>query len=576
MAELSVDQNQVIRYFQDNKKGFLIPDYQRPYAWTEEQCRMLWDDLLTFAVPEIRTEIFDDDKDYYLGSIVTFRNKAGQSEVIDGQQRITTLMLLLRAFYESSSSMKDDSTRAMRNEIAKCIWQTDEFGIEKKGLKIATAIASDDDKEEFLQILAVREEPLNSKNYKSLYAKNYFFFEKQIAEFKDKFPSYFAYFPNRIMLHCVLFPIETASQDTALLIFSTLNDRGLPLSDSDIFYSKLYRVFKERNEKDEFVEKWKTLSKICETIFHPYNANPMDELFMKYMYYVRATTGETSIWTKGIRSYFEKNDYALFKDVSVFTMLQQIAFFWNDVLNQDLTRFSEDVLKRLFIIYNASNILPSHFVTVYFLIKKDLEEELFIDLLDKVIACTLLYAVCKPGQDYLRIPLYNEMAKMGSGQPADFTQYAVWSEQQIRTEFVQFQSTRNQALKFMLYWWMYQNPRQELLSNDLKLSVEHIYAKKRNIEGALEKKENIELIGNKSLIESKLNIRASDYRFEDKRQYYLGTRVVNGKRNPGTQIVDLQDLAQTHETFTEEDILARNEKMLQALIDYLRENGLLK
>ena len=573
MAELSVDQNQVIRYFQDNKKGFLIPDYQRPYAWSEEQCRTLWNDLLAFAIPEIDGEEFDEDRDYYLGSIVTFRNKENKAEVIDGQQRITTLMLLLRAFYESSTNMLDKGTISMRNEIAKCIWRTDEFGIEKIGLKITTEIASEEDKEEFLQILDEGKVP---QNYKSLYSKNYLYFEKQIAEFKEKYPTYFAYFPNRIMLHCVLFPIETASQDTALLIFSTLNDRGLPLSDSDIFYSKFYKVFKERNEKDEFVEKWKTLSKIGDAIFHPNNAAPMDELFMKYMYYLRATSGETNLWTKGVRSYFEKENYKQFKDVGVFKMLQDIAFFWNDAINQDLTRFSEEVLKRLSIIYNASNLLPSHFVTVYFLMNMELEENQFLGMLDKVIACTLLYAICRPGQDYLRIPLYNEMAKIGSGKTTDFSQYAEWDEQQIRTAFIQFQSTRNQASKFMLYWWMYQNPRQELLSNEMKLNIEHIFAKNRNLEGILEKKESIELLGNKSLMENKLNIRASDYRFEDKKLYYLGRREVKGKKIAGTQVADLRELAETCETFTETDILARNNNMLQALIDYLRRFELVK
>lgn len=573
MAELSVDQNQVIRYFQDNKKGFLIPDYQRPYAWTEEECRVLWCDLLAFAIPEINGEEFNEDKDYYLGSIVTFRNKSGKSEVIDGQQRITTLMLLLRAFYESSANMQDKGTIAMRNEIAKCIWRTDEFGIEKIGLKITTEIASEEDRDEFLQILDNGEA---LPTYKSLYARNYNFFRKQIAEFKDKYPTYFAYFPNRVMLHCVLFPIETASQDTALLIFSTLNDRGLPLSDSDIFYSKFYKVFKERNEKDEFVEKWKELAKICDAIFHPINAAPMDELFMKFMYYERATSGETNLWTKGVRSYFEKDDYKLFEDTSVFSILQSIAFFWNDAINQDLTRFSEDVLKRLSIIYNASNLLPSHFVTVYFLMNPQLEEKKFIAILDQVIACTLLYAICRAGQDYLRIPLYNEMAKIGRGEMVNFSQYAEWDEEHIRKALIQFQSTRNQALKFMLYWWMYQNPAQELLSNETKLSIEHILAKNRNLDGVLEKKENIELLGNKSLIENKLNIRASDYRFEDKREYYLGIRVVRDKKTIGTQVADLRELAEKHKTFMETEIIERNNRMIQVLIDYLRLHGLIK
>lgn len=49
-------------------------------------------------------------------------------EVIDGQQRLTTLMLLLRAFYVKFGNMKDDNSQKTRENLAKCIWKTDEFG----------------------------------------------------------------------------------------------------------------------------------------------------------------------------------------------------------------------------------------------------------------------------------------------------------------------------------------------------------------------------------------------------------------------------------------------------------------
>ncbi len=573
MAELSVDQCQVIRYFQDNKKGFLIPDYQRPYAWQEEQCRELWDDLLNFAIPEIRGNEFNEERDYYLGSVVTFRNKNGKAEVIDGQQRITTLMLLLRAFYKSSENMIDPSTNAMRNEIAKCIWRTDEFGIEKIDLKINTEIASDEDKHEFIEIL---DSGNTVSSYKSLYATNYLYFVRQIADFKSKWPNYFAFFPNRIMLHCVLFPIETGSQDTALLIFNTLNDRGLPLSDSDIFYSKLYNFFKENNKKDEFVREWKEISQICDDIFHPYNAAPLDELFMKYMYYLRSISGEVSLWTRGIRKYFEKDNYKLLQNEDVFRALQKIAFFWNDVVNQNSNRFSELALKKLSIIYNASNLLPSHFVTVSFLKNPELPNNEFIEVLDKVIACTLLYAICHPGQDHLRTPLYNEMANIGCDHPINFAPYALWNEQEIRENFKQFQTTRNQATKFMLFWWVYQNPNQQLLPIDMKLSIEHIYAKNRTTDSDERLQEIIELLGNKSLLENRINIRASDYRYEDKRNYYLGLKTIKGKSSNSTCIADLKELAEKHSSFDISDIIQRNNQMLDKLIKYLRLYGLVK
>ena len=105
MSKLNVDQKTIKDLFQDKRADFLIPDYQRPYAWSETECRTLWDDIFSFAIPdEGRTE-FDSNSEYFLGPIVTFKNDDAKMEVIDGQQRLTTLMLLLRAFYEGFKYM---------------------------------------------------------------------------------------------------------------------------------------------------------------------------------------------------------------------------------------------------------------------------------------------------------------------------------------------------------------------------------------------------------------------------------------------------------------------------------------
>ena len=72
-------------------------------------------------------------------------------EIIDGQQRLTTLMLLLRAFYDIYGNMKDDKSIKTSKRIEQCIWKTDEFGDANKNiLKINSEVATDDDKDEFL------------------------------------------------------------------------------------------------------------------------------------------------------------------------------------------------------------------------------------------------------------------------------------------------------------------------------------------------------------------------------------------------------------------------------------------
>ena len=108
MSKLNIDQKAVKTLFSDKKADFLIPDYQRPYAWEEKECQTLWDDLFSFALPEEDSDKFNSDEEYFLGPIVTFKNDEGKMEIIDGQQRLTTLMLLLRAFYERYGSMKND------------------------------------------------------------------------------------------------------------------------------------------------------------------------------------------------------------------------------------------------------------------------------------------------------------------------------------------------------------------------------------------------------------------------------------------------------------------------------------
>ena len=74
MSKLSIDQRNIKALFQDRKSDFLIPDYQRPYAWDESKCETLWEDLFAFALPGENIENFNEDDEYFLGPIVTYQN----------------------------------------------------------------------------------------------------------------------------------------------------------------------------------------------------------------------------------------------------------------------------------------------------------------------------------------------------------------------------------------------------------------------------------------------------------------------------------------------------------------------
>ena len=578
MSKLNVDQKTIKDLFQDKKADFLIPDYQRPYAWGEAECQTLWDDIFSFAIPDDGRTEFDSNREYFLGPIVTFKNDDAKMEVIDGQQRLTTLMLLLRAFYAKFGHMQDKASVATRQNIEKCIWKTDEFGEpDMSALKIDSEVATDKDKDEFLDILRTG---TIKAGQKSRYAANFKFFQNCIDDFLAKYPTYFAYLPTRIMNNCILLPIEAESQDTALRIFSTLNDRGMPLSDSDIFKAQFYKYYTKLGQKDSFIKQWKDLEELTEKIFHPINGTPMDELFTRYMYFRRAKMGIKSSTTEALRKFYEKDNYALLREPNTLDDMITLAHFWEDVSNQDKDRFSQRILRLLFVLNYAPNGMWTYFVSVYFMQNKDdhglLEEEEFFRFLNKTIGFIWTYAVTNPGVNALRTPVYAEMVNIVNNRPVTFDGFK-FEPEKVQSMFSNFVFNNARPItKSMLAWWAFQYDSQELISLETILEVEHIYARNRyENDKSLSDVRNLEALGNKALLEKRINIRAADYRFADKIKYYQGFTNSRNQQKEGTQNHELI-LLSTADDFTEADIVRRTEDIMSAFVAFLKDNDLTK
>ena len=577
MSKLNVDQKTVRQLFENKKADFLVPDYQRPYAWDDTKCQTLWEDIFTFAFPDNDCSKFDSNNDeYFLGPIVTCNDK-GKMEIIDGQQRLTTLMLLLRAFYTKFENMQDENNRRVREIIEQCIWKTDEFGKpDKSALKIDSQVATDNDKEEFLMILKTGS---TSKEQKSKYAENFKFMQAKIDEFVSKFPSYFYYLPTRILNNCILLPIEAESQDAALRIFSTLNDRGLPLSDADIFKAEFYKYYSGKGQKEQFISRWKVLEELCEKIFHLPTEKPMNELFTRYMYYERAKIGIKSSTTEALRRFYEKGSYSLLKKDETFENLNILAAFWNDVANQSIERFSDKVLRRLFVLHYAPNSMWTYFVSVYFMKYKDdngfLNDDEFNTFLNRITAFIWTYTVTNPGVNALRTPIYAEMVNIVNGAPVEFADYKfdVSIVDSIFNNYNFF--NRSPITKSMLAWWAFNDDNQELLSIETIFEIEHIFARSmQDKEKSLSNSKSIELLGNKALLEKRINIRASDYRFDDKMKYYKGFTNSRNQKKEGTQIRELSSFADTRNDFNELDINERNSHIISGFLNFLKKNKL--
>jgi hypothetical protein len=378
--------------------------------------------------------------------------------------------------------------------------------------------------------------------------------------------------------NCILLPIEAESQDTALRIFSTLNDRGLPLSDADIFKAQFYKYYASLDKKDDFIGEWKELEEITGSIFNPITGTPMDELFTRYMYFLRAKEGNKSTTTEALRKFYERKKYQYLKQAHTIPELKALALFWKTVSEQDKSRFSDSVLKKLFVLNYAPNGMWQHITSVYFLQNKDedglLEDTKFGTFLDRITAFIFTYAITNPGLNSLRTPVYDEMINIINGNDATFSKYK-FNQSQARSFFENYVFTNQRGItRSMITWYAYTFPHQQLLDLNEIYHLEHIYPKKRQeMENGLKSDDSLDSLGNKILLEASINIRASDYRFEDKKKIYSGDQR-RGKYKDSSKIAEIEELINYTE-FEESQLIDRNTLILDKFFDFLQNEDLL-
>lgn len=268
----------------------------------------------------------------------------------------------------------------------------------------------------------------------------------------------------------------------------------------------------------------------------------------------------------------------MLKNEDVFNNLIELANFWNDVENQNSEKFSKDVLRKLFVLYYAPNGMWTYFTSVYFMKNKDndglLNQEAFNDFLGKSIGFIWASAIMNPGVNSLRGPIYNEMINIVNDNPITFENYKYKREELEKVFNDYIFNNQRPITRSMLTWWAFMNPEQKLLNTEIKFDIEHIFPKNR--QNKLVNFKNLESLGNKSLLEKKINIRASDYRFKDKTNYYKGDPNNPKQKKAGTDIEELKKLSNNLDDFVEAHIEERKEKITNTFLDYLESYKLFK
>jgi uncharacterized protein with ParB-like and HNH nuclease domain/predicted transport protein len=225
---------------------FVIPIYQRTYSWTEKECRELWNDIL-------RTGANDDITGHFVGSIVYIEKGLYQVSsqspllIIDGQQRLTTVTLLIAALANAigdTEPVEGFSQRKLRNYYL--------FNTEEDGEQYFKLILSQTDKASLIAILDQSEKP---KNFSIRVTENFELFHSLIKDYKENLATVCKGLAKLLIVDVAL----SRDQDNPQLIFESMNSTGRELSQADLIRNYILMALEHQLQTKLYEQYWRTM-----------------------------------------------------------------------------------------------------------------------------------------------------------------------------------------------------------------------------------------------------------------------------------------------------------------------------
>lgn len=343
---------------------FTIPEYQRAYSWGIDNCDKLWQDINDFVESESKDR-------YFFGTIIiNCQDNDTKYGLIDGQQRTTTFLLLLKALLvriniaiertasdEDSASLcrglqerrrrimgilykaetediSDKSDAAKDAEICRRGIILENFSInEQYKTELSTILQATDYASAEARVIKIKYKQKDNR-YTNFF-RNFKFFYGKISELSDSQLNSIA---KSITDNCEVIEIKSWQVEQAITMFNSLNSDGLPLYDSDIISAKLYAEAEKRGKEKEFADLWKQLNN-CINELESTRIADINSILMQYMYYIRTVnketiseTGAINVTTPGLRRYFtEINKMPITDPIGMCSDMVKLAKVWKKV-----------------------------------------------------------------------------------------------------------------------------------------------------------------------------------------------------------------------------------------------------
>lgn len=236
-------------YIEPNKKQYCIPVFQRDYAWTEEQCTKLFEDIVM---------AYKKDRPHFCGSFVYAplgsKKHIDSYIIIDGQQRFTTLYILIKALADSADDDRDKEAlqRYLYNED-----KFDRYGLDEKSKLKLKPVKTDND--QLLLLMSGKIEQMD-KSRRGIIYHNYMLFMQLIKSFLEESSANSVLMINDGIEKLICADIRLDTDDNAQEIFERINSTGIKLGLADLIRN--YILMTATDQERLYEEYWLTVQNL--------------------------------------------------------------------------------------------------------------------------------------------------------------------------------------------------------------------------------------------------------------------------------------------------------------------------
>lgn len=583
----------------NEKESFVIPEYQREYSWNINQCDKLWQDIEAF----IDSGATDP---YFFGTIIVDCSTDNEFNLIDGQQRTTTFLLLLKALLlrlentlkvfkiSDDSEALNDGLKENKNKIIDILYKADvkkralikkDWNIVKNEVLLQNKSINEPFKNELKSILyAETYDEAEATSYKiprkqkdnkyTNFFKNFKFFYEKLGEYSESRLNNFA---DVFLGECQIIEIRSWQIEQAITMFNSLNSTGLPLSDADIISAQLYSH--AGDDKENFNLLWEKINKLASEL-NSRKIISIDGVLQEYMYMNRAKSKEymrgenPDVTVPGLRNFYINLKKDLLTDpMALCGDFKKIVDIWDKV--------KEYPIVKLLLKFNENAKL----YLISYLMRSDvaeLSEDKILDITEALIRLFALLELVDAGYSSTKFKtfLFRENIKLvDANVPAaeivnDFNAHinANWNE----TEITSLISDYDGNILIFLNDYLYAKKKGEAFDFAENVNIEHIMpGSGRNIDAIRQDakisttddfKSYVNKLGNKILLEEDINKSIGNDWFRTKKK----SSVKDKKGYKNSQFALASTLAgYSKDIWTYVDIDLATEKATKRIIKFL-------